>query len=790
MGYTIKQKIDICLQAEAHPNMTQAELARWAKETFNSPTQPSQTTISRILSSKNDLVASKQTEFTLVRRRKRSNPILRQILTEWVTQSIWEKLPMTTPIIQSTANAIWTRLPVDVKNGDGIFRSKWCYQFTKSLNINLTGSEEDIAQNFGYKLNKIWLLDDKIELKTYLSNLIARDGYGPKDIFTIDEFQLFYSSPLDQIFDINSIDKGLKQSSSSTENSLTIMLGTNLDGSEKLTPLIVGKHDKFDVSQSSVASLKNFHRSYLDTSAHAQVNLMNKITETYNIFYKNNINKWITSTIFHNYLLTLEHKLANNSPGRKILIILDDSSTHRILNLKFNNIKLIYLKNNTNHKSPFNSLFNGVNFDYCPMNFGIVHEFKVLYRLQQYLEMINIQQRLHKQAQKNNMNFGVDYKIDSNSLTTDVLSESDYAIPLVKAIEWIKRAWESITPERVLSAWHRTHLINIQKTWPQDSKLILMLGGGTKSLDASKGYMKLDEIMKNLNVVLPWTTDELLGLVNERSKATLNYISIDEIVTSCLSESSLTHEHDTNDTENKPSADDNWVMSQMLNPSLNEYNDFQILDDANNVDTVSRTIRTDSGPLIPTMNNLDLALINPVDIPTTVTEKRDKFRLGLDNNMSIKALLTAADELRDTEPSLRHLESFPKESQTQLLKHKLSHEIQGSTDGKKRACHIPAVTPSSQWNDSLPSSASSSPYSGPVQFPRVFSGITYKSSSVSNLQNYGKSFNDKELLQSIIRIIEASQTGYLPLSKDAVEDLKTNLKTIQSRQEHKSQHQT
>ena len=210
MGYTIKQKIDICLKAESNPQMTQADLAIWAKQEYGSSRPPSQTTISRILCAKNDLIASKEVDFQLVRRRKQSNPILRRILTEWVTQATWENIPITTPIIQLTANAIWNRLPTFEKDGNGLFNQKWCNHFIKKLNINLFGNEEDIRNNPGhYELNKVWKLDEKIGLKNYLVDLIKQENYKPQDIFTIDEFQLFYSLPLDQIFDVSSIDKGL-----------------------------------------------------------------------------------------------------------------------------------------------------------------------------------------------------------------------------------------------------------------------------------------------------------------------------------------------------------------------------------------------------------------------------------------------------------------------------------------------------------------------------------------------------------------------------------------------------
>ncbi|ODV80423.1 DDE-domain-containing protein, partial [Suhomyces tanzawaensis NRRL Y-17324] len=556
MGYTIKQKIDICWKAESNPQMTQADLALWALKEYGSKKPPSQTTISRILSSKNELLASKETEFKLVRRRKQSNPLLRRILTEWITQATWENIPITTPVIQLTANAIWTRLPTKEKDGNGIFNQKWCNHFLRGLNINLTGTPDDHAQNPGkYPLNKVWKLEDKVELKSYLKQLIHTEGYSPQDIFTIDEFQLFYSLPLDQIFDVSSIDKGLKQNSSTSASSLTIMLGCNIDGSEKLTPLIVGNYDKFEVSKSSNSSLKNIS---LETIS--QHTLMNKITETYHLSYKSNTNKWITSSMFQNYLLTLEHKLTNVSPNRKILIILDDSSSHRTINIKFSNIRLCFLKNNTNHKNPYHSSYNGIKFDYLPMNFGIVEEFKILYRIQQYLEMINLQRRKSRrlndkeellECELSNDDHPADFNLEylrneSSSTAMEVLSESDYTIPLIKVIEWIKRAWDSLSSEKIFISWRKTNLIELGPrpglqfalTLPQPylHPSLTPIASRCATYETNKSYNTLANIMSHLNVVIPWEIEDLLGLVNERAKITLIYASIEEIIGSCLSD--------------------------------------------------------------------------------------------------------------------------------------------------------------------------------------------------------------------------------------------------------------
>ncbi|KAI3403004.2 PDC2 [Candida oxycetoniae] len=578
MGYTIKQKIDICLKAESNPKMTQSDLAQWAMHQYGSQKPPSQTTISRILASKNDIIASKEGDYKLVRRRKQMNPQLRKILTEWITQLIWEHIPITTPIIQSTAHNIWTMLPSNAKSGNGVFNQKWCAHFLKKLNVNITGTSDEIKENFGYPLNRVWKLDEKIELKQYLGNLVKYGGYTPRDIFVIDDFQLFYSLPLDQIFDVSSLDKGLHQcqerhhnhnhhhhyycnhhQESSNEDSLTILLGCNIDGSEKLTPLIVGKYEKFDVSKSSFGNLQNI--SYQNLPQHQ---LMNKITEAYNIIYKSNSNKWITSQMFQNYLLTLDHKIQNLTPNRQILLILDDCSTHRIINVKFDHIKLIYLKNETSHKNPYNTAYSGVKFDYLPMNFGIIEEFKIFYRIQQYSALISLQKDI---SRKNNCEAAKHKSLMSSiemisspsspspsssslppspapvSPALEVLSEHDYHIPLIRVIEWIKKSWMMVSQERIYHSWKRTHLLNFKlNEWahipsrPMINQLIQTLENKLFLFDEHASYIQLEELMTCLNVVIPWEIDELIGLVNERGKVTLSYASIEEIIGSCLSE--------------------------------------------------------------------------------------------------------------------------------------------------------------------------------------------------------------------------------------------------------------
>ncbi|KAG2733753.1 hypothetical protein G9P44_003278 [Scheffersomyces stipitis] len=835
MGYTIKQKIDICLKAEAFPNMTQADLALWAAEQYGSQKAPSQTTISRILSSKNDLIASKETDFQLVRRRKQSNPLLRRILTEWITQAIWENIPITTPIIQSTSNAIWNRLPKLEKDGNGIFNHKWCNHFLKRLNINLTGSPQDIASNPGqYKLNKVWKLDEKVELKQYLCDLIAQDNYSPQDIFVLDEFQLFYSLPLDQIFDVSSVDKGLKQSSSSTENSLTIMLGCNIDGSEKLSPLIVGKYDRFDVSKSSHSSLKTA------TISVSQHNLMNRLTEAYQLFYKSNTNKWITSSMFQNYLLTLDHKLGN----RKILLLLDDSSSHRIINLKFENIKLCYLKNNTNHTSPYNSLYNGVKFDYLPMNFGIIEEFKILYRLQQYLEMINRQRLNSKAGNKSEEIREASPDIDLSNYKAvalqgmEVLSENDYHIPLIKVIEWIKRSWDSLTCEKIFLSWKKTHLLPLNKSWPSNDpamvlkadSIIAPLISSTASYNANKSYDKLNEIMGYLNVVIPWEIDELLGLVNEMGKVTLSYVSIEEIIGSCLSESFRGDENSEKAVAENVLADDSWYGSNVDANGNDSGNSFtnsgtpgSLLNQAFATAAAGRQnngafgLYSDLNSQSPQAQSIQLndasrltSLIETVNKTQSISENLMSGPL-MDNSQMVNVVASTKPSISSMSPEIQKYTGPILPSNTKLddsgkaLKHKIDTQEAWFGD-KRRQPYFSSTTnnfpvlPSdlpNQVNDSITSSGTSSPYlsSMPPNTGSISKNIYLADNYKNNDMDSGSSisYNDGTLqrtvkpndfqLINLLRAVLAVGQSSLKLSPSTISELNLTLKGLEDRVE-------
>lgn len=582
MGYTFKQKMEICLKREQEPGITQHNLAIWAMNHFGDSKPPAQTTISRILQAKAQYVASRDHELGQIRRRRATNPLLRRILTEWVAQSVWQGIPITNAILQLTANAIWTRLPTRELDGNGIFTKKWSIHFYRNLEVNLRGSPQDILANaFKLPLNKIWRLEDKVDLQAYLVQSINMNHYSPQDIFVIDEFLLFYTLPLDQIFDVSTVDKGLRQASTTSALSLTLMLGCNATGTEKLRPLVVGKYEQFTMSESDFplhpVPGRPITLSLANVAASSSHGFANRINESFGIQYRSNTNKWITSSMFHDYLRTWDRTLSNGERPRKVLLLLDDSSSHRIMNLKFENIRLCFLENNLRHKNPYSHSVS--KFDCLPMNYGIVEEFKVLFRKRQYEHMIKLQQQRSSMSQS----CPSSPTPDLTSLGAGMLSQSDYNVPLPLAFEWISHAWGKVSEEVIFLAWRDTRLLSLAGEWPvlddlsklPINNLLSLMRDRCTRYDRTAHHTALASTMQCLNVVIPWEVKDLLSLVNERAKVTLDYGSIEEIIGSCVLDTCPTEDEpftepvcDGDGNQNMPDLDGNWFGELPQAPSI------------------------------------------------------------------------------------------------------------------------------------------------------------------------------------------------------------------------------
>lgn len=507
MWFSLEQKVELYKISLEHPNWTQDDLASWFQRTYHSLKKPSQTTISRILKNGNNLImqlnakqngiklakTSPPKENKVVKPKKQQlrevvphnvtnteeeeddfddviskhhstrslqNQMLRKILHEWIYQTSWNSIPITFPILKDTAASIWQKLPLDKRTGKGFFSYKWMLKFLEKCQI------EPPSQNKNFleinKPKKIWSYEERDTLKNYLSKI------PKKDLFTLDETLLAYNLPLDKSY------YGISKLKRQIEI-MTIMFCCNVDASEKLNPLIIGKYENYQCFKSEFGSKSD---TYHDE-------IMNK----YGIEYYSNKESFLTSTIFHKWLIAWDDKL--KLINRQIYIILDDCCSHRISNIRLTNITLIYTRSQNK---------------FLPFNWGIIDEFKTKYRQQTYQALIDLQNTITKLEK---------------SPKKVILSFQQSKINMINAFKLIKKSWDSITETSILASWKASG--TLPKAYINLNKPISM---GLKKSDIFINL--LNSLQSELKTFSKWDAEMLLDLSLEHR--ILNFVSLQELI--------------------------------------------------------------------------------------------------------------------------------------------------------------------------------------------------------------------------------------------------------------------
>lgn len=167
-----------------------------------------------------------------------------------------------------------------------------------------------------------------------LPNLLK--NYQAEDIFNADETGLFFNCLPDNILTFkNQKCHGEKNS----KQRVTLMIGTNMNGSEKLKLLLIGK-------SSEPRCFRGIKWLPLD--------------------YRANKNAWMTGKLFEEWLLKLDRQFA--SAKRNIILFIDNCPAHsKDLQLKLEFIKLAFFPPNMSSKLQ-------------PLNQGVIQTMKCHYR--------------------------------------------------------------------------------------------------------------------------------------------------------------------------------------------------------------------------------------------------------------------------------------------------------------------------------------------------------------------------------------------------------------------------
>lgn len=268
---------------------------------------------------KKDVLAACSSSSQWKRQRRCEHPHLEHCLLQWFNHCRLKNVPVGGPLLREKAKFCAQKLGIR----DFVASSGWLDKFKKRHSIKFhkicsesAGVDQVISSEWKQKL---------------MENI---SSYHPKNVFNADETGLFYKCVPDRALSLK-LDKC--HGGENSEERVTLLLCTNMDGSEKRKPLIIGKSAK-------PRCFKNIR--------------------SFPIMYRANTNAWMTIELFKEWLLDLNNDMMKQN--RKILLLIDNCTAHNKIP-ELTNVSVQFLPPNTTSRLQ-------------PLEQGIIKNFKVFYR--------------------------------------------------------------------------------------------------------------------------------------------------------------------------------------------------------------------------------------------------------------------------------------------------------------------------------------------------------------------------------------------------------------------------
>ena len=237
----------------------------------------------------------------------------------WFSQAHSRQLPVSGPLLLEKAEQLAHGLGMaDFKATNG-WLERW--KTRNGIQFKKQHGEKQDADDFSAER---WIVE-------VLPGILK--DYTPRDIFNADETGLYWRATPDGTLSF----KGMEAPGSKVaKDRMTLLLACNMDGTEKLAPLVIGK-------SKNPRCFKNVKKLPVD--------------------YEGNKNAWMTADIWKDWLRRVDNKM--RSQKRKIIMLCDNCAAHAE-DIQLMNVKLAFLPPNT-------SLIQ-------PMDQGIIANFKKQYR--------------------------------------------------------------------------------------------------------------------------------------------------------------------------------------------------------------------------------------------------------------------------------------------------------------------------------------------------------------------------------------------------------------------------
>ncbi|XP_055812080.1 CENP-B homolog protein 2-like [Solanum dulcamara] len=319
---TNKIRNAICEYKKENPTISQKDLQAWVKQKFDLTI--SQITISRTLKKSAEYLSNEMKNSDAKRHQPAKYPDLEKILYQWFLQ-MQEKVNMSGKIIQGKAKNLFLKMYGET-NPEFSFSSGWLEHFKSRYRIKS-------YRRFG-ESGSVIMENIENELPSIRSKL---DQFELKDIYNMDETELFYQLEADHSLAIKQLEGRKKD-----KERITLALCCNDDGSEK----VICK--------------------FANPRCFKNVNMNNL-----NCMYRSNKKVGMTGLLFQEYIGWFDKRMN----GRKILLIVDNCPAHPKIVEGLRNVELFFLPPNTTSK-----------IQSCDA--GIIRAFKAHYRRRLYFSIL------------------------------------------------------------------------------------------------------------------------------------------------------------------------------------------------------------------------------------------------------------------------------------------------------------------------------------------------------------------------------------------------------------------
>ena len=424
---TNEQRRAICEEHASGPYKTQTQLANWAQRRFRLDKAPGQSTISDILRSKDKFLSMDANELRAKRACVLKFPALDRALATWVLQCQSNRVLLSGRMIKMEAIRISTLQ--EIPTGECLaFSNGWLSSFTarhsfRQFKLHGESGSADIAA-----------------IEAHLPGLF-RDlaKYDPRDIYNMDETALYYRMAPDRTIAARQIE-GYRRDKSR----ITVAFTVNSDGSHKPEPFFIGQ----------AARPHAFNR---------------KEPRKFGFHYDNNETAWMDALIFRKWLKGFDDVMVKR--GRKVLLLLDNASSHCPDGVELQNTTIRKLPPNTTAKLQ-------------PLDAGVIAAFKTRYRRMQCDLALSRYEMFLSGEEPGNEAFN---------------PRNLYNVDIRQAMEWTKECWSRISAETIRNCWRHTGLTgNVCEMEPDN--------------DREEATAELAQCMESLDIEDPFSIDELTNL--------------------------------------------------------------------------------------------------------------------------------------------------------------------------------------------------------------------------------------------------------------------------------------